>query len=144
MADLKPLIRHRKHLVEEKQRVLGELYRRVEELGGQKEDWLEAIDREIQLTEEMQDLYAQTQLGKYLDGARKKIDLLDDAIKAVNERIAVAQEDVRAAFADMKKVEIIQERREAEEQAAIDKKESELMDDIGIDGFLRKKKQSEE
>jgi len=49
-----------------------------------------------------------------------------------------AQENVRAAFADMKRVEIVHERRQKEEQKEIDDKESRELDAIGIEGFRRK------
>ena len=53
-------------------------------------------------------------------------------------RIEVARDDMRRAFAELKKIEITQERREDEEEKAINKKESAELDEIAIEGFRRK------
>ena len=45
---------------------------------------------------------------------------------------------MRRAFAELKKIEITQERREDEEEKAINKKESAELDEIAIEGFRRK------
>ncbi len=45
---------------------------------------------------------------------------------------------MRAAFADMKRVEIVHKQREVEERAKIDEKQSNELDEIGIEGFRRK------
>lgn len=141
MADLKPLIKHRKHLVEEKQKFLAQLYRETEKLERQKEVIEEQMETEIELAKEMGTPEASAYLGKYLEGARHKIKALATSIVKMNVRIAAAQEDMRAAFAEMKKIEITQDRREEREAAALKRKEDMVLDDIAIDGFLRKERE---
>ena len=53
-------------------------------------------------------------------------------------RIQIAQDDVREAFANVKRIEIVQKERERAERKEQDDKETKEMDDIGIDGFRRK------
>lgn len=138
MADLDPLIRHRKHMVEEKQKALALLYRDAENLQRQKQAIIDKMDNEKKLAEEMASPDVNTYLGRYLEGARKKIRIFDAAIKKIELRIAAAQEDMREAFADQKKVEIIQRTRKAREKAAQDRKDDQDMDEKAIDGFRRK------
>jgi len=51
------------------------------------------------------------------------------------------QQDMSQAFNALKKIEITQERREDEELAALNKKESAELDDIAIEGFRRKQEE---
>jgi flagellar export protein FliJ len=139
MADLKPLIRFRKHLVDEKQKMLSQLYRDAEKIEQSKQAIIDQMDKESALAAEMGSTEAHQFLGRYLEGARKKIKALDASLKKMEVRIAAAQEDIRNAFAEMKKVEIIQTRREDEEERVEDKKESDALDDMGIERFNKDK-----
>ncbi len=140
MADLKPLIRFRKHLVDEKQKMLSQLYRDAEKIEQSKQAILDQMEKESTLANEMGSTEAHQYLGRYLEGARKKIKALDASLKKMEVRIAAAQEDIRNAFAEMKKVEIIQTRREDEEERVEDKKESDTLDEMGIERFNKKDK----
>ncbi|MBU0799456.1 MAG: hypothetical protein KKA05_00490 [Alphaproteobacteria bacterium] len=139
MADLDPLIRFRKHTVDEKQKILSQLYRDAENLERQRQAIIDKMEREKKLAEEMNAPEALTYLGRYLEGARKKVKIYDAAIKKIEIRIVAAQEDIREAFAEQKKVEITQANRKAEEKKARDHKDDQEMDDIALDGFRRKK-----
>jgi flagellar export protein FliJ len=139
MADLDPLIRFRKHTVDEKQKILSQLYRDAENLERQRQAILDKMEREKKLAQEMGAPEALTYLGRYLEGARKKVKIYDGAIKKIEIRIAAAQEDIREAFAEQKKVEITQAERKAREKKARDHKDDQEMDDIALDGFRRKK-----
>ena len=141
MADLKSLIRFRKHGVDEKRRQLAQLYREAELVERQKKIIEDQMQREIDLAKDMGSVYAQAYLGKYLQGARRKVKALEKSIEKINVRIAAAQEDMRESFAEMKKVEITQARRDAREDAAQKKKEEAELDEIAIDQFRRKDEQ---
>lgn len=137
MADLDPLIRYRKHGLDEKRRAIAELYRQQEKLEQQKKTVQDQMENEKKLAEDMATLEASAFLGRYLEGARKKISALDLSIKKMETRIAIAQEDMRNAFSEMKKVEITQRNRKRKEKKARDKKESKELDEIGIEIFRR-------
>lgn len=137
MADLDPLIRYRKHGVDEKRRFLSQLYREQEKVAAQKALIEEQMQKEIDLAAEMGTVESQAYLGKYLEGARKKAQALEVTIRKMDGRIAAAQEDVRNAFSDLKKIEITQDAREAKEKAKEKRKEDIEMDDIAIDQFRR-------
>lgn len=141
MADLEPLIRFRKHFVEEKQRFIAQLYREIEQMEGQKQVVFDQIQTEKQMADQMQSVEAIASLGMFMDGARKRIRALDRSIGKINTRIESAIEEMRIAYAEMKKVEITQRKRKEKETAAITRKETIELDEIAIEGFRRKQKE---
>ncbi len=141
MADLGSLIRFRKHGVDEKRRFLAQLYREAEVLEKQKKVIEDQMVSEIDLAREMGTADAQAYLGKYLEGARRKVKALEKSIQKMNVRIAAAQEDMRESFAEMKKIEIAQANRDEREEAERQKKENQELDEIGIDRFRRDKEE---
>lgn len=137
MANLDPLIRVRKHNVEQKQKVLAELYKKAEELKNERD----ALETQLAIESEKSRELKIDMLGyfaAYVKETRKNIDLIDQERKKVEKQIQFAQEQLREAFAEQKKIEIINKRRKDEEQAAQDKKESNELDEIAIDGHRRK------
>ncbi len=138
MADLNPLIRYRKHAVDEKQRVLSDFYRKAEELQASRQAVLDEMEREKKLAQEDGSLDANAFLGRYLEGAKSKIAALDKEIRQMETRILIAQEDIRNAFAEMKKVEITQKQRQDRDKAAAEQKETQELDDIAIEQYRRK------
>ncbi|MFN3700193.1 MAG: flagellar FliJ family protein [Alphaproteobacteria bacterium] len=137
MANLDPLIRIRKHALEQKQKFLAELYRQAEELAQQKSDMLATLAEERKTVEEMGAL-ALGYFGRYSEAVRGRVEDIEDSLKKLNQRIEIARDDMREAFAEMKKIEITQDKRKADEKRARDKKESDLLDEIAIEGFRRK------
>lgn len=138
MADLNGLIRLRRYTVEEKQKLLSALYREAEALIAKRrmlEDQLEH-ERIVAMNEGTPD--ASADYGRYAENVRKKIAKFNEGIKKIELKIDVAQEDVRAAFADMKKVQIVQRTRDEEAQKEQDTKEASALDDIALEGFRRK------
>ncbi len=137
MADLSGLIRVRKHTVEQKQKVVAELYRQVEGLLSQKTDLLDNLKLE---EEKLKDLQVEmlSYFGPYSEAVKGRVEEIDKKNKILEKRIQIAQEDMRAAYSELKKVEITQRQREAEEAKQIAKKESDELDAIAIDGFRRK------
>ncbi|MCB9988710.1 MAG: hypothetical protein H6868_05155 [Rhodospirillales bacterium] len=137
MADLDPLIRFRKYGVEEKQRLLAQLFREMQELEAQKSQIEEQMDTETAMAEELGQAETLAYLGRYLEGARLKLRGIEAAINKMEARIALAQEDMRAAFAEMKKIEIVDRNRQEREDAELKAKETRELDDIAIDQYRR-------
>lgn len=136
MAELDSLIRVRKHTVDQKQKVLAELYRQAENLDEQKSILEQQIQDERQNIQNM-GVEMLNFFGAYAKAVKARLEEIVAAREILDARIRHAQEDMRIAFAEMKKVEIINERRKAEEKAKIAKKDSDTMDEIGVDGFRR-------
>lgn len=62
----------------------------------------------------------------------------------MENRIAAAQEDMRNAFAEMKKVEITQRGRKEREQSEEQQKEDNELDEIAIENYRRRTEDHEE
>lgn len=137
MADLEALIRVRRHAVEQKQKFLAELYKQADELEGQKESMLTTLAEERKTVDEM-GVEALGYFGHYSEAVRGRVEDIDEAMKKLNRRIEIAREDMRDAFAELKKVEITQERREAEEDKELKKKESDILDEVALEGYRRR------
>lgn len=137
MANLKGLIRVRKHAVEQKQKFLAELYRQAEQLKDQKTRLLDQLEKEEDKVKEM-DVEMLSYFGPYSEAVKGRVEDIDHAAKILETRISIAQDDMRAAFAEMKKIEITDQRRMDEAQAALDKKESTELDEAAIEGFRRR------
>lgn len=140
-ADLHPLIRVQKHALEQKQKFLAELYRHAEEYEGQKTTMLTTLDEEREKLDGM-DVEMLSYFGPYEESVKSRVEEIDQALLTLNTRIDLAREDIRDAFAELKKIEITQEEREAEEKRGVDKKQSAELDEIGLEVFRRKQNDS--
>lgn len=138
MADLNPLIRVRKHTVEQKQKFLAELYRQADELQNHKAALQRQMKEERDALEKMNSVDMITAFSAYVEAVKERISDIDEAMKKLETRIEIAREDMREAFAEFKKIEITQERREAEEFRLLEKRQSELLDEVALEGFRRK------
>lgn len=137
MADLDPLIRIRKHALEQKQKFLADLYRQAAELEQQKKNLVDTLAEERKKVDEM-GVQALGYFGHYSEAVRGRVEDIDDALRKLNNRIEVAREDMREAFTEMKKIEITQARRDAEEERLLKKKEDAMLDEVALEGFRRK------
>ncbi|MCK6418064.1 MAG: hypothetical protein L6Q57_03885 [Alphaproteobacteria bacterium] len=137
MANLDPLIRVRKHALEQKQKFLAELYRQAEQLHGQKHNLLTTLADEQEKLKDM-DVQMLSYFGPYSQAVHERVEEIEEAIVKLDARIAVAREDMREAFSDMKKIEITKNVREEAELREETKKENQELDAMGLDAFRRK------
>lgn len=134
MANLKPLIRVRKHAIEQKQKYLAELYRQAEEQANEKRRLTDEFAHERKTIQEMgADMLGF--FGAYAKAVDIRMEEIDAAIARLESRIIVAQDDMRQAFADLRRIEIVQENRNKQEAQARAKRESQELDEIGLDRF---------
>lgn len=138
MAKLNSLIRVQKHRVDEKQKILARLYAELEALEQKKQDVIDQIAKERKVAEGMSsDPLTQLSFGNYINNAKKIVSALENDIEKVNVRVSLAQDDIRAAFEELKKTEIVHQNRIDEEKKAQKKKENTELDEIGIEGHRR-------
>jgi flagellar export protein FliJ len=137
MADLESLIKYKRHDVDEKRKVLAKLYEQAESLMSAKKEIEEQLEKETVLALELGTAEALSDLGTYSIAIKKRISSFNDSIKEMDKRISIAQEDMREAFAEMKKVEITQRNRKDRERRKLNKKESDELDEIGLDSYRR-------
>lgn len=138
MAKLDSLIRVRKHTVEEKQKFLATLLRTQEGLIEHKAKQYEALKKEADLAEQApEDIQMQQSFFSFRALVKQEIEKIDDFIKKLDIRIEIAQDAMRDAFADLKKVEIVDRNRKEEEKRAELKKDNDRLDEIGLQIFAR-------
>tara|TARA_B100001179_G_C18575454_1_gene397307 strand:+ start:1056 stop:1487 length:432 start_codon:yes stop_codon:yes gene_type:complete len=137
MARLDSLIRVKKHRVDEKQKALGRLYREMEELQAEKQTVLDTQEKERLIAEEMvSDVSVQQSYAAFKERVKARLNGIKQKEARLETRILVAQDDMKDAFADLKKVEIVDENRKEKEKKERLKKENESLDEIGITRFL--------
>jgi len=140
MADLHGLIRVRKYAVEQKQKFLSELYRQAEELENQKATLITQRAEEEKKVHEM-GVEMLSYFGPYAKAVEERVDDIKQSMSTLSKRIEIAREDMRAAFADLKKIQITQDSRQAQEDATIKKKEDNELDEIALQIFRREREQ---
>lgn len=129
MAELEPLIRLRKHRVDEKQKILSNLFRDYERLEEEKQKLEASLVHELKVAEESGEPETINYYIRYAKDVRRRMGDIEKGQHMLNMRIALAQDEVREAFSEMKKVEIIHERREEEERKELLRKEGQVFDE---------------
>lgn len=136
MADLHALIRLHKHELDEKRRILGELYNLMAELERQKRDLERAFEAEKENMKGSDDVHFT--FAGYAASVAKKREELAKQEDQLQRQIESAKDTMMESFSELKKFEMSQAERdriEAEERAF---KEAQAMDAIGLEGFRRK------
>ena len=136
MADLKGIIRLRRHELDEERRVLGELNKKIEALNTRRQDILNRLEKEKNLA--AVDINAAQGFGQYLNGALNKCRNIDQEIEVVMKDVEKATEVVRAAFMEVKKLELTQENRDKKAQVLIAKRETATLDEAGLNAHRRR------
>lgn len=139
MANLKSLIKLRRHNVDEKQKVLAELYRQVEIIERNKQILIDRLREEREVLDQNGTLEMYAYFGRFSLNIHRSLERMNEEKQKLEVRIQIAQDDVREAFANMKRIEIVQTEREKTEKKELADKESRELDEIGIEGFRRNK-----
>lgn len=137
MANLKSLIKLRRHNVDEKQKTLAELYRQIELIERNKQILIERLEEERHALDQSGSLEMYAYFGRFSQNIHRSLERMEIERQKYETRISIAQDDVREAFASMKRVEIVQREREEAEKKEQAGKEGREMDEIGLDGFRR-------
>ena len=137
MADLHSLIRLRKDRVEEKQKILADLFREAEKYEAAIKNLEDQHEIEKANAEEKGDYETLTAYSLFAERVRDQVAFLQQGLDAINARVAIAQEAMRDAFGELKKIEIIQENRDEEALKKELKREGEVLDEVALEGFRR-------
>lgn len=138
MAELEPLIRMRRHAVEERQKFLAELYRQADALEAEKQGILKKLADEQEKTKTIDMIDIIRAFDVFAKASRDKIARIEEHRRALEFRIDAAREAMREAFNELKKIEIIDERREAEAIALIEKREAAILHETAIEIYRRR------
>ncbi len=118
--------------------MLADLYRQVETFEVRKNQLLKSLQKEREALEKTEDLAMLGYFGTFSEAVESDIERLEEELAKLEVRVRIAQDDMREAFANLKRVEIVQRNRREEEKKEIGARETKEMDDIGIEGFRRK------
>ncbi len=135
------LIRYRSWIVDERRKVLGDLYSQMTAL--------DVEDDQIVISMSVEQVNANTvEVGTYaypqfLNAAMGKREQIANAKEALEEEISVAKEELVEAYQELKKIEVLEERRLAREKVEQNRREQGELDEIATDRYRRLDKDSE-
>ena len=138
MANLLSLIKLRRHNVDEKQKALAELYRQIETIERNKQILTDRLREEREILDQNATLEMYAYFGRFSQNIHRSLERMNQEKAKLEIRVQIAQDDVREAFANVKRIEIVQEARANADKKAQADKEGREMDDIGVEGFRRK------
>ncbi|HEY8964579.1 MAG TPA: hypothetical protein VIN59_08985 [Alphaproteobacteria bacterium] len=138
MANLDPLIRFQKYKMDEKQRFIARLFAEAENIYNHKKRMLDEVAAERTFADRSMDPWVITGFLGYQGLMKKRVALINKEIERIEARIAIAQDDLRDEFIELKKFEIVQRRRLERERKRLEKLEAQMFDAIAIEGFRRR------
>jgi flagellar export protein FliJ len=142
MADLSSLIRLHKHELDEKQKVLGQLYDRLKALEYRKQSIQERREREMASAGSNFDMVTYTLAG-FLEKSIAQEAQIDEQIFVAHQEVEVAVDDMLESFGELKKYELTQEERLRIEKEERKLKEGRMFDDIAIENYVRRQEEGE-
>ncbi|RKQ73836.1 flagellar export protein FliJ [Oceanibaculum indicum] len=130
MKALSTLIRLHTHQLDDKRRALAEAERRLDNARAQRA----ALDEEMvaeKATAAKGGEGAYT-YGAYLQAAKRRREAIDAGIAVLEKAAGEARDAVAEAFAELKKYEITKANRERREMEEANRREQELLDEMGL------------
>jgi len=135
MTDLSALIRLHKHELDEKRRILAQLYAAMSALESERQALEDAFVREKEAVDVTGDVHFT--FASYVERVGEQREDIRQREMALEQEIEAAKESLMETFSEMKKYEMTQEQRERLEEEERLLKESRLMDEIGLETFRR-------
>lgn len=140
--ELKTLIRVHKFELDERQRKLGNLLRFEQSLENRKILLAERFGQEEAAANESP--AAALTFGAYVDWHVDENRRVDRALADVRQEILDMREEIRAAYQELKTLEITQENRDKREAAEEERKNNNVLDEIGLTLYRRNKRAESE
>jgi len=134
---LETLIRLRRQALDQRRKRLAGLEQSRQMLDDERAALERSMIAEQQLAAGRADL-----VGAYGGYARRVIAAraeFDSKRALLDREIAAVHEEISIAFSELKKFEIAQTARQRREQAEAARQETQAIDEVGVDGFRRKK-----
>jgi flagellar export protein FliJ len=122
------LIRYNEWQVDERRKVLAELFAAIEELDRQ-DDRL-TISTSLEQVLASQSEIGQFGYGGFAQGVIERRFKIEQSRAFLEAQIAGAQEELQLAFQELKKIQIMEERRKAKERKERDRLEQAELDEI--------------
>jgi len=136
--DLHSLIRLNDWQVDEKRRVLAELFAAAEALEAKARKLEQDLINEQKVAAESP-AEAGLLYGYYAKAVIDRREALAVAIAEAERQVIEARDLLREAYRELKKYEVAQEHRDTREASENGRREQIQLDDVGIQGFIRRK-----
>jgi len=136
MSGLPSLIKMHGLTLDEKRRELAE----IERMRAAIVEKRDRLDAEMASERARADAHPETQadFGAYVRAALKRREALNRQIADIEKASEAANEEVAEAYRELKKFELVKQRRDAEALLEANRREQADLDEIGLNNFLRK------
>ena len=137
MKGLPTLIKMRQRDLDELRRSLADMERVLEQLMAEDKRLAEELEREREMAAENPEM--SSFYGNFAKGVEEKQEEIRLKAREVNKTIRQLRERITEVYGELKKLEITRDRLAEEAQAEKDKQEQQMLDEVGIQQFARKK-----
>lgn len=138
MKSLNTLIKIKQRELDALRRQLVEQEQALDILIKESKRLAEELERERDMAAQMPEM--SIFYGKFAEGIEEKQEEIRKKSREINRVIRQIQEQITAAFTELKRFEITKENRLAAEEEEKNKQEQARLDEIGIQQFIRKEK----
>lgn len=135
---LQSLIRLNEWKVDQKRRNLGEKLQQMADL----EAGLASLENELLAEQNIAQESPQEAgffYGNYATAVISRREQFESDIAEMTAKISAAQEELNESYRELKKFEIIDKQRQKREAEERDKKEQEILNELGLQNYQRKK-----
>jgi len=137
MAGLQSLIRLRQHRLDEKRQAMAQLMTLLDNLRREEQRTRDDLAAEKKYAETHEE--SRTAFPNYNKKIHKRLKELVSEQGRLNQAIERAQIELQDAFKELKVFEITEHERERRKAATEKRAENQAMDEVGLEGFRRKK-----
>jgi flagellar export protein FliJ len=136
VADLGGVIRLKRFQLDEKRRVLGDLNALLAELIAERD----RLDARVLIEQAHAEASLEGQLayGKFAQASVVRRQRLVDSVAQVETQIEAGTDHVRDAMGELKKFELTQAERDRRARARVNRRETQILDDVAVERFQRK------
>ncbi len=137
--NLQNLIRIHQWKVDESRRKLADLQRLLDELMAQALRLEEELAREQKIAAASPGEAGYVYAG-YAQAVIARRETLANSIARTKQEVAAARDELRDVYRELKKYEVTQANRDLMEARAAAQRETKILDEIGLQGFVRRAK----
>lgn len=138
MADLAGIIRFKRFQLDEKRQALAGWHRFADELRADRTQLEQSIATEQRVALESVDPNTTLSFGAFVRVALDRRQRIDESLAKIEAQVEAATEEVREAFADLKRFEQTQAQRQSRESLRRARIETAQLDEIGLEGYRRR------
>jgi flagellar export protein FliJ len=133
---LKTLVRLRREELDERRQLVAQLENRLNTLVHTRAELEKKHASEKILAEESTEaLFSYPAFAAWM---KSELQRVEEARVAIESQADAARDGLREAFTELKKLEIAERERIQRERKVVERREQQVLDDVGLSGYLRK------